>query len=256
MDSYTVAVKARARGISVWAIAPSDVSKKHGVPSVPFATAQLLTRVSLAQAMPSALTYAKRAECFIKLKKPVVRARVVVIAALLRADASALFITLPQAAIKDADAALALNPDSAKALKMRGLAHRLLGAWEAAAKDLGAAQGIDFDESVVDPLKLVVDKAAIVRKRRVDAENAEKNKCVLAARCVATQALTPLHQRRRQEEARAQRAQREAEAAAAAAAASGGGFGGGDFPGMGGMGGMPGMGACRSYGYRKLACTC
>lgn len=126
------------------------------MPSAPSAIAQLLTREPLAQAMPSALTYAKRAECFLKLKKPV-------------------------AAIKDADAALALNPDSAKALKMRGLAHRLLGAWEAAAKDLGAAQSIDFDESVVDPLKLVVDKAAIVRKRRVDAENAEKNRCVQAA---------------------------------------------------------------------------
>ena len=152
--------------------------------------------------MPSALTYAKRAECFLKLRKP-------------------------NAAIKDADAALALNPDSAKGLKARGLAHRLLGNWEAAAKDLGAAQSIDFSEDAVAPLKLVVDKAATVRKRRVEAENAEKSK--------------------RQEEARTQRAEREAAAAAAAAASGGfpggmGGMGGGFPGGMGGMGGMPGMG--------------
>ena len=118
--------------------------------------------------------YAKRAECFVKLKKP-------------------------NAAIQDALAALALNPDSAKALKASGLAHRMLGEWEAAARDLGAAQAIDYLDELVAPLKLVLDKAAIVRKRRVIAENAEKL--------------------RRQEEAL--RAQREAAAAAAAAASVG-----------------------------------
>lgn len=49
--------------------------------------------------MPSALLYAKRAECYLKLKKP-------------------------NAAIRDCDAALGLNPDSAKAFKARGVAHR------------------------------------------------------------------------------------------------------------------------------------
>lgn len=48
---------------------------------------------------PSALLYAKRADCYLKLKKP-------------------------NAAIRDCDAALALNPDSAKAFKARGIAHR------------------------------------------------------------------------------------------------------------------------------------
>lgn len=42
----------------------------------------------------------------------------------------------PNAAILDCDAALKINPDSAKALKMRGKAHRMLGQWEAAKKDL------------------------------------------------------------------------------------------------------------------------
>jgi tetratricopeptide (TPR) repeat protein len=113
---------------------------------------QLTRRAQHAQAAPSALLYAKRAECFLKLKRP-------------------------NAAIKDADAALAFNPDSAKALKARGTAHRLLGGWEAAAADLGAAQSIDFSEEVVAPLKLVLDKAAVVRKRRVIAENADKMRC-------------------------------------------------------------------------------
>lgn len=48
-----------------------------------------------------------RAECLIKLSKPV-------------------------AATRDCDAALKLNPDSAKALKVRGMAKRLLGQYEAA----------------------------------------------------------------------------------------------------------------------------
>jgi len=126
------------------------------------------------QAAPSALLYAKRAECFLKLKKP-------------------------NAAIQDADAALLFNPDSAKALRVRGLAHRMLGQWEAAARDLGAAQAIDYLDDTAATLNLVLDKAAIVRKRRVIAANADKL--------------------RRQEEAL--RAQREAAAAAAAAASVG-----------------------------------
>ena len=91
------------------------------------------------------------------------------------------------------------NPDSAKALRVRGLAHRMLGQWEAAARDLGAAQAIDYLDDTAATLNLVLDKAAIVRKRRVIAANADKL--------------------RRQEEAL--RAQREAAAAAAAAASVG-----------------------------------
>ena len=55
---------------------------------------------------PSALVYANRANAYLKLKKP-------------------------NAAKKDCDAALQINPDSAKAFKMRGKANRMLGAWEA-----------------------------------------------------------------------------------------------------------------------------
>jgi tetratricopeptide (TPR) repeat protein len=74
------------------------------------------------QSMPSALVYAKRAEAFVRLRKCV-------------------------AAIRDCDAALAINPDSAKALKTRGAANRFLGNWERAHADLAKGQAIDFDET-------------------------------------------------------------------------------------------------------------
>ena len=66
--------------------------------------------------------FAKRAECYLKLKKPM-------------------------AAIRDCDAALAINPDSAKGAKVRGMARRVLGEYEAAVADLGTGQKIDFDET-------------------------------------------------------------------------------------------------------------
>ena len=73
--------------------------------------------------MPSALLYAKRAEMYLKLRKP-------------------------NAAKRDCDRALEANPDSAKALRIRGSAHRYLGNYEAAQADLAAAQRIDYDDSV------------------------------------------------------------------------------------------------------------
>uniref|UniRef100_A0A8C6A9I3 Hsp70-interacting protein N-terminal domain-containing protein n=1 Tax=Marmota marmota marmota TaxID=9994 RepID=A0A8C6A9I3_MARMA len=58
-----------------------------------------------------AILYAKRASVFIKLQKP-------------------------NAAIRDCDRAIQINPDSAQPYKWRGKAHRLLGHWEEAAHDL------------------------------------------------------------------------------------------------------------------------
>ncbi len=55
----------------------------------------------------------------------------------------------PIACIADCDAALTINPDSAKAHKIRGKALRYLGRWEEAEKALAQAQVIDFDESIV-----------------------------------------------------------------------------------------------------------
>lgn len=58
-----------------------------------------------------AILYAKRASVFVKLQKP-------------------------NAAIRDCDRAIEINPDSAQPYKWRGKAHRLLGHWEEAARDL------------------------------------------------------------------------------------------------------------------------
>lgn len=91
----------------------------------------------------SAILYAKRAQCYIKLRKP-------------------------NAAIRDCNRALEINENSQQALKWRGKANRsvkktkksfsfliiqlfscsMLGNWEAAYKDFCKAQISDFDEDV------------------------------------------------------------------------------------------------------------
>ena len=136
------------------------------------------------------MVLAKRAECYLQLKRP-------------------------NAAVRDCDAALELNADSAKALKTRGKAHRALGLWEQAAVDLGQGLRIDFDESSAEVLAVVVAKAAIVKKRRTDADIAEME--------------------RKMEQAR------QARAAAAAAASAGAGGGMGSMPAGMPPGMPPGM---------------
>jgi suppressor of tumorigenicity protein 13 len=96
-------------------------------------------------APPSALLYANRANVLLKLQRPL-------------------------AAEHDCDLALAENPDSAKALRMRGQARKVLGKYEEALHDLSAAQQIDFDESVVQDLKELTDKHIELEK----AEAAER----------------------------------------------------------------------------------
>ena len=64
----------------------------------------------------------------------------------------------PNAAIRDCDAAIALNPDSAAAFKWRGKAHRLLGDWVKSAADLSTACKIDYDDMANDLLKEVQPK--------------------------------------------------------------------------------------------------
>ena len=81
----------------------------------------------------SALSYAKRAECFIKARRP-------------------------NAAIKDCDAALGMNPDSAKALKIRGAARRFLGHYAAANEDLSKGLAIDYDEEYGEIHKTVLSR--------------------------------------------------------------------------------------------------
>ncbi|KAL9271528.1 FAM10 family protein-like protein, partial [Drosera capensis] len=82
----------------------------------------------------SAIMYATRASVFIKMKKP-------------------------NAAIRDASAALEINPDSSKGYKTRGIAKALLGEWKEAAKDLHLASRLDFDEEINAVLKKVEPNA-------------------------------------------------------------------------------------------------
>ncbi|KAK2151090.1 hypothetical protein LSH36_376g04093 [Paralvinella palmiformis] len=85
----------------------------------------------------SAALYAKRASIFVRLSKP-------------------------NAAIRDCDKAIALNPDSAPAYKWRGKSHRLLGNWESAAKDLATSCKIDYDDDANELLKTVMPKVFMI----------------------------------------------------------------------------------------------
>uniref|UniRef100_A0A8C6RRD4 STI1 domain-containing protein n=1 Tax=Nannospalax galili TaxID=1026970 RepID=A0A8C6RRD4_NANGA len=148
-----------------------------------------------------AILYAKRASVFVKLQKP-------------------------NAAIRDCDRAIEINPDSAQPYRWRGKAHRLGGHWEEAAPDLALACELDYDEDASAMLKEVQLRAQkIYEQKREEREVKERT------------------------EREHERAQREEEARGQAEAQFGsfpGGFPGGmpgNFPGgMPGMGGgMPGM---------------
>lgn len=100
---------------------------------------------------PSALMFAKRGQAFIKLNKP-------------------------NAAIRDCDRALKLNPDNATAYKFRGRAYRLLGDWTAAAKDLRQACKLDFDEQADEWLKEVTPNAQKLEQHKIKQERKKAEK--------------------------------------------------------------------------------
>ena len=64
----------------------------------------------------------------------------------------------PNAAIRDCDEAVRINPDSAQGYKWRGRAHLLLGHWEEAAKDLQTACKLDYDEDADEWLREIKPK--------------------------------------------------------------------------------------------------
>ncbi|KAH6809385.1 tetraticopeptide domain-containing thioredoxin [Perilla frutescens var. frutescens] len=99
----------------------------------------------------SAILYANRASIFIKLKKP-------------------------NSAIRDADAALQINPDSAKGYKARGMARAMLGLWEEAARDLHVASKLDFDEEIGLMLKKVEPNANKIEEHHRKYERLRKEK--------------------------------------------------------------------------------
>ncbi|CAJ1075851.1 hsc70-interacting protein [Xyrichtys novacula] len=150
----------------------------------------------------SAILYAKRASVFIKMQKP-------------------------NAAIRDCDRAISINPDSAQPYKWRGKAHRLLGHWEEAAKDLATACKLDYDEDTSAMLKEVQPKANKISEHRRKYERKREEKEIRERQERIKKA--------REEHARAQREEE--------ARQCGGGFfpGPAGFPG-GAPAGMPGLG--------------
>lgn len=164
---------------------------------------------------PSALLLANRADCLFRLKKFT-------------------------AAIRDCDAALENNPDSAKALRIRGKSRKELGEYEKARADLSASQAIDYDDSTVEALKFVTEKMKEVEGEKVKQKLEDEAKKKKRAEEI----------RKAQEEARREQEEEEKKSRDASAGMGGmpggmpGGMGGmpGGMPGMGGMGGMPGMG--------------
>lgn len=155
-------------------------------------------------APPSALLYANRANALLKLGRPL-------------------------AAQRDCDCALAENPDSAKALRIRGKARKELGQWEAALKDLAASQQIDFDEGTVEDLKFLSEKHIEAELAGAEARNKEKEKLRKRAEEI----------RKAQEEAKKSRGLHEDDAMPDLDETSGGMPGG--MPGMGMPPGMEGM---------------
>ena len=140
----------------------------------------------------------------------------------------------PNASVSDCDCALSQNPDSAKAMKVRGKAHRMLGNYVKAAADLRKGQSYDFDPTTAALLKEVEQFATKIEgrlnKKRLVKE-AKEREDKLAARKAAAVA-----RKRRQEEAE--------QAAEQAAHGHGHSHGGnacnGDHSAQGGMpGGMP-----------------
>ncbi|KAI5382440.1 TPR repeat-containing thioredoxin TDX [Lathyrus oleraceus] len=99
----------------------------------------------------SAILYATRASVFIKLKKP-------------------------NAAIRDADTALKINPDSAKGYKIRGLSRAMLGLWREALSDLHVASKIDYDEEIGVALKKVEPNVHKIEEHRRKYERLRKQK--------------------------------------------------------------------------------
>ncbi|PWA93790.1 FAM10 family protein [Artemisia annua] len=96
--------------------------------------------------LASAILYGTRATVYIKMKKP-------------------------NAAIRDANAALEINPDYAKGYKSRGIALSMLGQWEEAAKDLHVASKLDYDEEISSVLKKAAYENA---KRQEQATSSER----------------------------------------------------------------------------------
>mmetsp|Transcript_24355 Transcript_24355/g.45053 ORF Transcript_24355/g.45053 Transcript_24355/m.45053 type:complete len:461 (-) Transcript_24355:34-1416(-) len=159
---------------------------------------------AIVAAEPSPLLYANRADCLLRLNRP-------------------------RAAVRDCDAALALNPDSAKALRIRGRARKALGEYEGSLKDLSASQTIDYDDAAALDLKFVTEKHVEMEKEQAKKRVEDEEKLRKRAEEIKKA------QEEAKSEAERERRQRESERS------STGGMPGG-MPGAGAMpAGMAGM---------------
>ncbi|XP_054844488.1 hsc70-interacting protein [Eublepharis macularius] len=158
-----------------------------------------------------AILYAKRASVFVKMQKP-------------------------NAAIRDCDRAIQINPDSAQPYKWRGKAHRLLGHWEEAAHDLALACKLDYDEDASAMLKEVQPRAQKIAEHRRKYERKREEK-EIRERMERVKKAREEHERAQREE----EARRQAGGGGAQFGGFPGGFPGGMPGGMPGMGGMPGL---------------
>lgn len=135
--------------------------------------------------------------------------------ALLLANRAAILLSLQQydQSIQDCYAALLINPDSAKALRIRGECYMKQTQYHRALIDLGTAQTADYDDNTAILLKEVKDKCAEIDAEKVRLKNMEEDKL-------------------RKKAMEIKKAKASSAAAAAAAASSSRGM-------PGGMGGMP-----------------
>lgn len=77
----------------------------------------------------------------------------------------------PKAAILDCGTAIEVNPECGKAYRIRGIAHRRLGHWEAAQRDLIQGQKLDFDDAAKQVLVAVEDKIKQLQAKRKPAKS-------------------------------------------------------------------------------------
>lgn len=89
--------------------------------------------------------------------------------ALLYSRRAALLVKLgrPRAVINDCTAALEVNPDSAKAFKMRARANVKLELWEQANIDFQTGLKIDFDDETEEEAKVAAEKAKEIQDKSV-----------------------------------------------------------------------------------------
>ncbi|KAK4479399.1 hypothetical protein RD792_014912 [Penstemon davidsonii] len=121
-----------------YVVAPDNDFEEMGYPTVEVSE----ENQEAAEVLKSyALNAICEATCYVKLKKP-------------------------NAAIRDVDVALQINPDLARGYKARGMARAMLGLWEEAATDLNMASKLDFDEDTYMMLKKVEPNANKIKDHR------------------------------------------------------------------------------------------